>query len=87
MQLILIFRVTKEHRENLAKNAKQLFIKCKDSVRDLQTKQAKSLKKKEGVSEDSIRNAEKQIITIADGFIHQAEEILKTKQSELLGKD
>jgi len=79
--------VTKEHRENLAKNAKTLFTKCKDSIRDAQNKQFKNLKKKEGVSIDTVRNAEQQIIAIADTFIADAEKIMESKQQELLGKN
>lgn len=48
------FRVTKEHRESLSKNAKGLFTKCKDSIRDVQNKFVKTvkIKEKEGLSKD-----------------------------------
>lgn len=82
-----IFRVTREHREGLAKNAKTLFIKCRDSVRDVQTKYVKQLKKKDGVSQDVARSIEQQIITIADGYIKQGESLLDSKLKELIGKD
>lgn len=51
----ICFRVTKEHRETLSKNAKALFIKCKDSIKDVQNKFIKSVKNKEktGLSEDT----------------------------------
>jgi ribosome recycling factor len=80
-------KVTTEHRENLAKNAKTLFIKCRDSIRDVQVKQVKSLKKKDKLSQDTARNFEQQVIAIADGFISEAEKILESKQKELIGKD
>ncbi|CAH1981213.1 unnamed protein product [Acanthoscelides obtectus] len=80
-------KVTKEYRESLAKAAKQLFVKCKDAIRDVQIKQVKQIKKKEGVSEDLVRTVENQIIALADTYIEKAETILKTKQNELLGKD
>jgi ribosome recycling factor len=80
-------RVTTEHRENLAKNAKTLLIKCRDSIRDVQVKQVKSLKKKDKLSQDTARNFEQQVIAIADGFISEAEKILESKQKELIGKD
>ncbi|KAF2897249.1 hypothetical protein ILUMI_08922 [Ignelater luminosus] len=79
--------VTKEHRGNLAKNAKALFTKCRDSLRDVQNKHLKNLKKKEGVSRDLIKNIEQQIIAIADKHISEAEKIMQSKQHELLGKD
>ncbi|KAG5878588.1 hypothetical protein JTB14_008962 [Gonioctena quinquepunctata] len=84
---IPIPKVTKEHRENLAKNAKQLFIKCKDGIRDVQLKYAKQVKRKEGISQDLCRAVEAQLVTIADGFINQGEKILETKKEELIGKD
>lgn len=80
------FRVTKEHRENLAKGAKSHFVKCKDKLRDIQNKLIKSLKKKDNVSEDTIFSAQEQIGAIADSYIKEAERILTAKQNELLGK-
>lgn len=71
----------------MAKNAKTLFIKCKDGIRDVQLKQMKSLKKQDKLSQDVIRSTEQQVIAIADSFIAQAQEILDSKQKELTGKD
>ncbi|KAF7264808.1 hypothetical protein GWI33_022338 [Rhynchophorus ferrugineus] len=79
-------KVTKEHREQLSKNAKQLFIKCRDSVKDTQQKYIKQLKQKDKVSEDIVRNVEQQIIAIADTFVAEAESLLNRKQTELLGE-
>lgn len=49
------FRITKDHRESLSKNAKTLFIRCRDSVKDVQNKFIKSVKnkEKEGLSKDT----------------------------------
>ncbi|CAG9763269.1 unnamed protein product [Ceutorhynchus assimilis] len=82
---IPIPKVTKEHREQLAKNAKQLFVKCKDSVRDVQNKYVKQVKRQDKVSEDLARNVEQQIVALADQFIAEAESMLNKKQTELLG--
>ncbi|XP_056630385.1 ribosome-recycling factor, mitochondrial [Diorhabda sublineata] len=84
---IPIPKVTKEHRENLAKNAKQFFVKCRDDIRDVQIKYVKQTKKKESVSQDLARNIENQIISIADGYITQAETIWESKQEELIAKE
>ena len=51
-----IFRVTKEHREGLAKNAKALFSKNKESLQSIEKKYTKQLKTKAGISKDEIRN-------------------------------
>lgn len=77
--------MTKEHRENLAKNAKTLFTKCKDQIRAVQIKHIKGLKKKEGVSVDVLRSVEQQIVAIADNYITEAESVTKSKQAELVG--
>uniref|UniRef100_A0A161MHB4 Ribosome-recycling factor, mitochondrial n=1 Tax=Triatoma infestans TaxID=30076 RepID=A0A161MHB4_TRIIF len=39
-------KVTREHRENLSKNAKAHFIKCRDGIRDVQNKFLKTIKSK-----------------------------------------
>lgn len=80
-------KVTKEHREALSKNAKALFIKCRDSLRDVQNKCIKSLKHKENVSSDAVFSAQQQITSLCNTYISQAEKIMETKQMELVGKD
>uniref|UniRef100_A0A0K8SAS9 Ribosome-recycling factor, mitochondrial n=1 Tax=Lygus hesperus TaxID=30085 RepID=A0A0K8SAS9_LYGHE len=79
-------KVTKEHREALAKNAKTHFIKCRDGIRDVQTGCARSLKNKEkaGLSSDLSHQVQEQVKSIADTYIAQAEKMLTTKQAELL---
>lgn len=79
-------RVTKEHRENLAKRAKAVFVKYKDKLKDVQNKEIKSLKKKTGISEDVIHSAQQQIMAITDSYVSEAEKLLLAKQNELLGK-
>lgn len=58
---LICFRVTKEHRENLAKNAKALFIKCRDSIRDVQNKYVKSVKNNSTISQDLSHNIQEQV--------------------------
>lgn len=56
---ITLSRVTREHRENLAKNAKTLFIKTKDKIRDIHNTYGRDLKKqKENFSDDLIHNVQ-----------------------------
>lgn len=70
----------------MAKNAKQLFIKCRDLIKDTQTKHIKGLKKKVNVSEDVIKQIEQQIIALADTYINEAQTIYNSKCNELLNK-
>lgn len=86
-QFSIYFSVTKEHREQLAKGAKQYFIKCRDTIKDTQMKNVKKIKKKDGVSEDLAKSVEAQLAAIAEEFISQANKILESKQNELIGKE
>lgn len=55
-------RVTREHRENLAKVAKQLANKAKEALRRVRSSAvAQAKKSKEGHSEDTVRLVEKQV--------------------------
>lgn len=86
--IIPIPKVTKEHRESLSKNAKALFVKCKENIRDIQNKYTKTVKNKEkseGLSQDDVRSVSEQLKLIADQYIEQAEKMLNDKQQELKG--
>ncbi|XP_036451603.1 ribosome-recycling factor, mitochondrial [Colossoma macropomum] len=79
-------KVTREHRENLAKLAKQFSNKAKESVRRVRSSALAQVKKsKEGVSEDTIRLIEKQVQQIADSYTADIDKQLATKTKELLG--
>lgn len=79
--------VTKEHRESLSKNAKALFIKCRDSIRDVQNKFIKTVKNNDSISEDLSHQIQEQIVYLGDQYIAEGEKILEAKQTELIGKD
>jgi ribosome recycling factor len=59
--IVVCFRVTKEHREKLAKNANALFIKCRDAVREVQNKYVKSVKNNATISQDLAHNIQEQV--------------------------
>lgn len=78
-------KVTREHRENLVKLAKQFGNKAKDSVRRVRGSAITEVKKaKEGHSEDTIRLVEKQIQQMADGIALEIDKLLSAKTKELL---
>lgn len=56
-----LFRMTREHRENLAKNAKSLFVKAKDEVRIIQNSFMKEAKERTDLSEDLVFSATNQV--------------------------
>lgn len=79
-------KVTREHRENLAKLAKQLSNKAKDSLRRVRSNAVTQVKKaKEGHSEDIIRLVEKQIQQLSDNMSVDIDKQLAAKTKELLG--
>lgn len=78
--------VTKEHREKLAKNAKLLFNKCKDQINAVKVTYIKYVK-------DNVTNVDEafrltnQLTALGDKYIAEAEEVMKTKQADLLKVD
>ncbi|XP_002024761.2 ribosome-recycling factor, mitochondrial [Drosophila persimilis] len=82
---IPIPKVTKEHRENLSKNAKALFVKYRDAIRNVQNDHIRKLKKQPDVGKDDAFAAQTQVTAIGDKFIAEADKLLASKQKELLG--
>jgi ribosome recycling factor len=81
-------KVTKEHREMLFKNAKALFIKCRDGIKDTQNDYVKKVKRKADLSVDENHQIQMQIIAMGDKHVAEAEKLLQAKQTELLsGKE
>ncbi|NXQ85977.1 RRFM protein, partial [Nyctibius grandis] len=79
-------KVTREHRESLAKLAKQSTNKSKEALRKVRSKSMNQLKKsKDKVSEDTIRLLEKQIQQMADSAVAEMDKLLAAKTKELLG--
>jgi len=80
-------RVTHEHRETLAKNAKSLCDKTKDRLRHIQNKYDADLKKaKENHSANLIHNLHEAILATAKTYMEKADDIMEAKQQELLNK-
>lgn len=79
-------KVTREHRESLAKLAKQSTNKSKDALRKVRSKSMNQVKKfKSKVSEDTIWLLEKQIQQMADNAAAEMDKLLAAKTKELLG--
>ncbi|GFN93989.1 ribosome-recycling factor, mitochondrial [Plakobranchus ocellatus] len=79
-------KVTREHRENLAKNAKMLSEQSKKSMREIYSKHAKKIKaSKQGHSSDDLIAADDMVKDLMHSLIHQVEEMTTLKQKELLG--
>lgn len=78
-------KVTKEHRVNLAKNAKALFIKCRDHIKDAQNDAIRKVKNNKSISEDENHSAQAQLTEMANEFVAKAQQMFETKEKELLG--
>ena len=80
-------RVTHEHREMLAKNAKALCDKAKDRLRRIQNNYDRELKlAKQTHSEDLIHNVHETVFATTKKYVEKANEIMEAKQQELLNK-
>merc|ERR1712071_254871 len=85
---IQIPKVTKEHREQLAKSAKLMFQKFKDHTRDVRNKYVREVKKKEKeVSADLAFSVQQQIQSYNEQITSEGEQIMLAKQKELLQKE
>jgi len=79
-------KVTREHRETLAKSAKVFCEKTKEKLRNIQNNHARELKKaKDEHSADLIFNLHETLLGTTREYMDQAEVIFVNKQKELLG--
>lgn len=79
-------KVTREHREGLAKNAKTLHDKAKTRLRDIHNKYTKKVKAaKEHHQEDIIKGAQDMVLDEMHTCGQQLDSLLHAKQEELLG--
>lgn len=80
-------RVTREHREKLAKDAKKMFNQTKTHLDGLYAKHTKTVNsKKKTHSEDLIRNLNSMILDIKQERTAESEKLMEAKQKELLGE-
>lgn len=79
-------KITKEHREQLAKSAKQLHVKCRDAIKAAQNGVIRKLKKDKEIASDENHSAQLQVGVMAERYLEQAESMLAVKQTELLGE-
>jgi len=78
--------LTEERRKQLVKQAKQEVENGKISVRNARKEINDALKKlqKEGASEDMIKKAEESVQKYTDSYIAKLDEILHTKEAEIM---
>lgn len=81
---IPIPQMTREHREGMAKNAKALYIKYRDQIKNIQNEFLRKIRDNSSIPQDDSHAAQAQVTEIASDFLVQAEKILEKKQKELL---
>lgn len=81
-------KVTREHREELAKNAKKLADQITVKMREAYSKAHKNIKKQEkNLSKDLVMDLDANLKQRLDGYIAQVEKIRSEKQKELLNSN
>jgi len=84
---VAVPRITHEHREMLAKNAKALCDKTKEKLRHIQNNYDRELKKaKQTQSEDLIYKLHETVLATTKAYVEKVHSIMETKQQELLNK-
>lgn len=81
---IPIPKITKEHREKLAKTAKALFHQSRDKLGDIQTHYIKQIKKREDLSIPTCQRLQEYLDIIRHQHIDEAQQLLEAKEKELL---
>lgn len=76
--------LTEERRRELVRLVHKLAEEGRIAVRHHRTECLQKLKKVEHVSEDDKRHAEKDVQKVTDDHIHQIDQLVKTKEAEIM---
>ena len=76
--------MNEQRRKELVKVVHKLAEEGKITVRHARTHAREGLKKLQGVSEDDVKHAEKDLQKIHDDYIHKIDELIKAKEAEIM---
>ena len=76
--------MNEQRRKELVKVAHKLAEEGKIAVRHARTHAREGLKKLQGVSEDDVKHAEKDLQKIHDDYIHKIDDLIKAKEVEIM---
>jgi ribosome recycling factor len=76
--------LTEDRRKELVKVIHKFAEDGKIAVRHARTHAREVLKKLSGVSEDDVKHAEKDLQKIHDDFIHKIDDLIKSKEAEIM---
>ena len=76
--------MNEQRRKELVKVVHKFAEEGKIAVRHARTSAREQLKKMQGVSEDDVKHAEKDLQKIHDDYIHKIDELIKAKEAEIM---
>ena len=76
--------MNEQRRKELVKVVHKLAEEGRIAVRHSRTEGRERLKKLDGVSEDDVKHAEKDLQKIHDDYMHKIDELLKGKEAEIM---
>jgi ribosome recycling factor len=76
--------MNEQRRKELAKVVHKLAEEGKIAVRHARTHAREALKKLQGVSEDDVKHAEKELQKVHDDYIHKIDDLIKAKEAEIM---
>jgi ribosome recycling factor len=76
--------MNEQRRKELVKVVHKLAEEGKIAVRHARTHAREALKKMEGVSEDDVKHAEKDLQKVHDDYIHKIDDLIKAKEAEIM---
>ena len=76
--------MNEQRRKELVKVVHKLAEEGKIAVRHARTHAREGLKKLQGVSEDDVKHAEKELQKVHDDYIHKIDDLIKAKEAEIM---
>jgi ribosome recycling factor len=77
-------QMNEQRRKELVKVVHKYAEDGKVAIRHVRTSGREGLKKLNGVSEDDVKHAEKDLQKLHDDFIHKIDELIKAKEAEIM---
>jgi ribosome recycling factor len=76
--------MNEQRRKELVKVVHKYAEEGRVAVRHARTHAREALKKLQGVSEDDVKHAEKDLQKVHDDYIHKIDELIKAKEAEIM---
>ena len=76
--------MNEQRRKELVKVVHKFAEEGKIAIRHARTHAREALKKLQGVSEDDVKHAERELQKVHDDYIHKIDELIKAKEAEIM---